>query len=400
MATCIATVFASLTIIFNDLLNLISSMEFPLVRYRAAKSLDAMAITTLRDLVPTKLAGGVWNCLMKYKQTIENFPVSKTCELLILIAPIIQKWTYDAICHDLVNLEGNKYVNEVPSKTGGPPEGEKKEFLLEEHHPIWVELLFALIAYVDESDLSTRDLQKLVQALSKCRVQIDKLSLHVETFVAHDSALHQKINRIIRETGLRELGQLEQDLVFCDAEFKDVIKVLTAKEDVTLDNKLRLLMIAASIYPEKFEGEKGLNLMKLAKLTADDTTAVNNMRLFGGSSEKKKSRRGKKRTARKDRSGGEEIPLCRINEAPVAHSMRSRWTRTWARPRSSDDGCSSDSVLKHALSGFEKIGQCIFEFVVGGATSSELRICYKLTTELNGEVMLTAHELSLDDIQI
>ncbi|KAH9801712.1 SNARE-interacting protein KEULE [Citrus sinensis] len=381
MATCIATVFASLTII-----------EFPLVRYRAAKSLDAMAITTLRDLVPTKLAGGVWNCLMKYKQTIENFPVSKTCELLIL------KWTYDAICHDLVNLEGNKYVNEVPSKTGGPPEGEKKEFLLEEHHPIWVELLFALIAY---------------------------------TFVAHDSALHQKINRIIRETGLRELGQLEQDLVFCDAEFKDVIKVLTAKEDVTLDNKLRLLMIAASIYPEKFEGEKGLNLMKLAKLTADDMTAVNNMRLFGGSSEKKKSRRGKKRTARKDRSGGEEISLLKnlvktncqrmiihvymndpsptfhgtahfavINEAPVAHSMRSRRTRTWARPRSSDDGCSSDSVLKHALSGFEKIGQCIFEFVVGGATSSELRICYKLTTELNGEVMLTAHELSLDDIQI
>ncbi|KAK9211989.1 hypothetical protein WN943_001368 [Citrus x changshan-huyou] len=68
--------------------------------------------------------------------------------------------------------------------------------------------------------------------------------------------------------------------------------------------------------------------------------------------------------------------------------MRSRWTRTWARPRSSDDGCSSDSVLKHALSGFEKIGQCIFEFVVGGATSSELRICYKLTTELNGEVVL------------
>ncbi|KAK9208957.1 hypothetical protein WN944_001318 [Citrus x changshan-huyou] len=84
-----------------------------------------------------------------------------------------------------------------------------------------------------------------------------------------------------------------------------------------------------------------------------------------------------------------------INEAPAAHLMRSRRTRTWARPRSSDDGCSSDSVLKHALSGFEKIGQCIFEFVVGGATSSELRVCYKLTTELNGEVVLGSS--SLDD---
>jgi hypothetical protein len=39
-----------------------------------------------------------------------------------------------------------------------------------------------------------------------------------------------KINRIIRESGLRELGQLEQDLVFGDAGMKDVIKFLTTKE--------------------------------------------------------------------------------------------------------------------------------------------------------------------------
>jgi hypothetical protein len=38
------------------------------------------------------------------------------------------------------------------------------------------------------------------------------------------------INRIIRESGLLELGQLEQDLVFGDAAMKDVIKFLTMKE--------------------------------------------------------------------------------------------------------------------------------------------------------------------------
>ncbi|KAK9177943.1 hypothetical protein WN943_027133 [Citrus x changshan-huyou] len=505
MATRIATVFASLR-------------EFPLVRYRAAKSLDAMTITTFRDLVPTKLAAGVWNCLMKYKQTIQNFPMSETCELLILdrsvdqIAPIIHEWTYDAICHDLLNLEGNKYVHEVPSKTDGPPE--KKEVLLEEHDPIWVELRHAHIADASErlhekmtgfvsknkaaqiqngsrdgSNLSTRDLQKLVQALPQYSEQIDKLSLHVEDRCQERKGekgrkvdercqkdaewslvqIAGKINRIIRETGLRELGQLEQDLVFGDAGFKDVIKFLTAKEDITRENKLRLLMIVASIYPEKFEGEKGLNLMKLAKLTADDMTAVNNMRLLGGALESKKSTIGafslkfdihkKKRAARKDRSGREETwQLSRFypmieelveklgknelskddypcmndpsptfhgttqsaltNEVPAAHSMRSRRTPTWARPRSSDDGYSSDSVLKHASSDFKKMGQRIFVFIVGGATRSELRVCHKLTAKLNREVvlgssslddppqfitklkMLTAHELSLDDIQI
>lgn len=40
-------------------------------------------------------------------------------------------------------------------------------------------------------------------------------------------------------------------------------KSTTYMQDITRENKLRLLMIVASIYPEKFEGEKGLNLMKV-----------------------------------------------------------------------------------------------------------------------------------------
>ncbi|XP_010546254.1 PREDICTED: SNARE-interacting protein KEULE [Tarenaya hassleriana] len=478
MASRIATVFASLR-------------EFPSVRYRAAKSLDASTMTTFRDLIPTKLAAGIWNCLAKYKQTIENFPPTETCELLILdrsidqIAPVIHEWTYDAMCHDLLNMEGNKYVHEVPSKTGGQPE--KKDVLLEEHDPIWLELRHAHIADASErlhdkmtnflsknkaaqiqhgmrdaGELSTRDLQKMVQALPQYSEQIDKLSLHVE--------IARKINDLIREQGLRELGQLQQDLVFGDAGMKDVIKYLSTKEDASRENKLRLLMILATIYPEKFEGEKGQNLMKLAKLSADDMTAVNNMRLLGSAVDTKKNSTGtftlkfdlhkKKKAARKERHeeetwqlsrfypmieelveklGKGELPKedypCMNDPSPsfhgttshsssvstpgqVAQSMRSRRTPTWAKPRSSDDGYSSDSVLRHASSDFKKMGQRIFVFIVGGATRSELRICHKLTGKLRREVilgssslddppqfitklkLLTANELSLDDLQI
>ncbi|PQQ19928.1 SNARE-interacting protein KEULE [Prunus yedoensis var. nudiflora] len=477
MAARVATVLASLR-------------EFPFVRYRAAKSLDATTMTTFRDLIPTKLAAGIWDCLMKYKKSIPNFPETETCELLILdrsvdqIAPIIHEWTYDAMCHDLLNMDGNKYVHEVPSRTGGPPE--KKEVLLEDHDPIWLELRHAHIADASERlhekmtnfitknkaaqihhgardarELSTRDLQKMVQALPQYSEQIDKLSLHVE--------IAGKVNRIIRELGLRELGQLEQDLVFGDAGMKDVIKFLTTKDDTTGENKLRLLMILAAIYPEKFEGEKGHNLMKLAKLPPDDMNAVNNMRLLGGSSDNKKSSiatfalkfdmHKKKRGGRKERpSEGETWQLSRfypiieelvenlskgelskedypclndpsptfhgtshgaaIHQHPVAHSMRSRRAPTWARPKNSDDGYSSDSVLRHASSDFKKMGQRIFVVIVGGATRSELRVCHKLTTKLRREVvlgssclddpapfitklkMMTANELSLDDLQI
>ena len=34
-------------------------------------------------------------------------------------------------------------------------------------------------------------------------------------------------------------------------------------QDASRENKLRLLMIYASIYPEKFEGDKGTKLMQV-----------------------------------------------------------------------------------------------------------------------------------------
>ncbi|CAL9773812.1 unnamed protein product [Musa acuminata subsp. burmannicoides] len=464
--------------------------EFPYVRYRAAKSsLDASTVTTLHDLVPTKLAAGVWNCLSRYKAKIHDFPQRETCELLIVdrsidqIAPIIHEWTYDAMCHDLLNMDGNKYTHEVPNKTGST---DKKEVLLEDHDPIWLELWHAHIADASErlhekmtnfisknkaaqihhgsrdgGELSTRDLQKMVQALPQYTEQIDKLSLHVE--------IADQISGIIREQGLREVGQLEQDLVFGDAGTKELINFLRTKQDISCENKLRLMMIYASIYPEKFEGDKASKLMQLAQLSSDDMIAVNNMRYLGGYGTKKTSRSGftlkfdaykKKHAVRKERKSEEvtwqlfkfyplieelieklskgELPkdeypcmndpsssfhetsqdasASTTHHAP-AQSMRSR-RATWARPRSSDDGYSSDSVLRHSSSDFKKMGQRIFIFIIGGATRSELRVVHKLTTKLKREIilgsssiddpsqfitklkMLSPQEISLDDLEI
>ncbi|KAK6246576.1 hypothetical protein SCA6_009666, partial [Theobroma cacao] len=326
--------------------------EFPLIRYRAAKSIDATTPTTFCDLIPTKLAAGVWNHLMKYKQIMPNFPQAETCDLLILdrsvdqIAPVIHEWFYDAMCHDLLDIEGNKYV----------------------------------------------------------------------------------------------------------------------RENTTHEDKLRLLMILAAIYPEELEGEKGLNWMKLAKLPAEDMSAVNNMKLLGGSPDAKKSFTGifslkfdfhkRRHVARKERIDVEETwqlsrfypmieelienlsngelsekeypclngpsatsygssPTSHVHQG-LAHSTRSRRTPTWAKRQNVDDKYSSDSVLKHASSDLKRMGRRIFVFIAGGATRSELRVCHKLTNKLKREIVLgssslddpsqfvsklkqlAAHELSLD----
>ncbi|XP_073027533.1 protein transport Sec1a-like [Primulina eburnea] len=459
MATRIATVFASLK-------------EYPFVRYKAAKGLEDSMMTTSRDLVPTKLAAVIWNNISMYKSSIPNFPQTETCELLIVdrsvdqIAPIIHEWTYDAMCHDLLDLDGNKYVHEVPSKSGGQPE--RKEVLLEDHDPVWLELRHVHIAEASErlhekmsnfvsknkaaqlqqregSELSTRDLQKMVQSLPQYNEQMEKLSLHVE--------IAGKLNKIIRDSGLRDLGQLEQDLIFGDAGTKEVINFLRTKQEGMCENKLRLMMMYASVYPEKFEGDKALKLMQLAKLSCEDMKAVKNMKLLEGTDAKKTSHgtfslkfdsAKRKQAARKDRTGEDEtwalsrfypvieelieqlskgeLPKdefqCMNNPSPpgngkerasvasqaasartgqstAPHSMRSRRTATWARPRSSDDGYSSDSVLRNASGDFKKMGQRIFVFIIGGATRSELRVCHKLTTKLKREVVLGT--TSMDD---
>ncbi|KAG8374794.1 hypothetical protein BUALT_Bualt10G0032700 [Buddleja alternifolia] len=93
--------------------------------------------------------------------------------------------------------------------------------------------------------------------------------------------------------------------------------------------------------------------------------------------------------------GTSQAAPVRTGQVPAPHSMRSRRTATWARPRNSDDGYSSDSILRHASSDFKKMGQRIFVFIVGGATRSELRVCHKLSTKLKREIILGSS--SLDD---
>uniref|UniRef100_A0A0E0G8D1 SNARE-interacting protein KEULE n=1 Tax=Oryza nivara TaxID=4536 RepID=A0A0E0G8D1_ORYNI len=465
MATRIATVFASMR-------------EFPRVHYRVARTIDASTLTTLRDLAPTKLAAGVWNCLARFKAMIPEFPQTETCELLIVdrsidqIAPIIHEWTYDAMCHDLLCMDGNKYVQQVPSKSGSGTEN--KEVLLEDHDPIWLELRHAserlhekmtnfvsknkaaqlhqarniysgqqMITKVNSGnggDLSTKELQKMVQALPQYSDQIDKLALHVE--------IAGKLNSTIKEQQLKDVGQLEQDLVFGDAGTKELINFFRTHLDISRENKLRLLMVYAAINPDKTRSDKGAKLMQLAGLSADDMIAVSNMRCLCGHDSKKSSAGGftlkfdlrkKRHGIRKERIGEESkwmlsrfypileelieklskgelpkdeyhclndpspsfrgIPSASTQTSPAhqpAQSMRSRRTGgTWARPRDSDDGYSSDSVLKHTSSNSRKLGQRLFVFVIGGATRSELCAAHKLSSKLKREIILGSS--SLDD---
>ncbi|KAL7594454.1 hypothetical protein Lser_V15G28788 [Lactuca serriola] len=230
-----------------------------------------------------------------------------------IIAPVIHEWTYDAMFHDLLQMEGNKYVHVVPSKTGDGYE--RKEVLLEDPDPASERLHDKMTNFVsrnkaaqmhgrDGGEMSTRDLQKMVQALPQYNEQMDKLSLHVD--------LAGKINGIIREMGLRDVGQLEQDLVFGDAGTKDIIKFLK-EQDATDEQKIRLLMIYVATHLEKFETDKLAKILDLADLLPEDMKAIYNMRFLESAPDSMNNSNSgfplkfdkKRRGLRKDRPGEE-----------------------------------------------------------------------------------------------
>jgi hypothetical protein len=91
----------NLLIIFLGMLMSIFQ-EFPFVRFRAARSLDVTTMTTSRDLIPTKLAARIWDSLTQYKQKIENFPQTETCELLILDRSIDQVFKCTLLINSLL----------------------------------------------------------------------------------------------------------------------------------------------------------------------------------------------------------------------------------------------------------------------------------------------------------
>jgi syntaxin-binding protein 1 len=200
------------------------------------------------------------------------------------------------------------------------------------------------------------------------------------------------------------------------------------------ENKLRLLMIYVATHPEKLDATKRLQWMKLARLSGDEMNAVTNLEFLGVQVSKKQPQSGveklalkfgarkSKRPLRRTREQDEESwqlsrfypliqdvvedidkgvlsreeypylkepsgsamhsssPSSRPPTAPHSKPVQSMRTTakgpgtTWAsRGRApSDDGYSSDSVLKTAVSDPKINGKRIFVFIIGGMTRSEV----------------------------
>jgi syntaxin-binding protein 1 len=257
-------------------------------------------------------------------------PSAPTCDLLVLdrssdvVAPVAREWTYEAMVHDLLPVSPlGVYRYDIETNAGR----QRKEAVLGECDPLWVELRHAHIASALNTlaekarefsergggrltgESTTGSIKRAVENLPRFMEAQAKLSVH--------TSIAAQINAILRDRGLSEIGHVEESVVFGEATSKDVVALLNAFKardaDMSQADKLRLLLLYAASHPEKFDDAERARWAKLTGLTPGDLAAVSNLERLGAKIEKPK-RGGAAATFRTTKA-----------KRPIVHSRKSEW---------------------------------------------------------------------------
>ncbi|KAK3279046.1 Sec1-like domain containing protein [Cymbomonas tetramitiformis] len=237
--------------------------------------------------VSQRVAQAVQERVSHLQRTNPDMPQLQTCDLLVLdrsldpVAPVIHDWTYEAMCYDLLPLEGDMYQRKVTT-TGG--EEKVKQEKLGETDSLWREYRHLHVAeafirvaekakeftstnktarsmvqksgHAASADMSTTKIKNLVESLPEYQNQLAGIARHTE--------IASTLQDLVTARSLNDVGKLEQDIVFGDANSKDLIKLLEAKPDLEDMDKLRVLLCYMALNPEKLDAGE---IKKWEKLT-------------------------------------------------------------------------------------------------------------------------------------
>lgn len=215
--------------------------------------------------------------------SLSSFPKVPSCDCLILdrtmdaVAPIIHEWTYEAMAYDLLPVENNVYNR--PGGTVGTT-----EVLLDEQDNLWKELRHMHIAEASTAVNDKIDAFKKANAAARIkvrglcfwllieipgccwdghddtghedthsvasRIQVPlRIAWQPESAVGNrdvlsNMSLHIDISRdlfqVTNDRHLKEIGELEQDLVYGEKHSKDIIALLSNDLNLNGEDKVQM----------------------------------------------------------------------------------------------------------------------------------------------------------------
>lgn len=417
----------SCNLIVQQLFSICTSFNYPIIRYARSHPLSAAITAKLCGLMELK------EIEMKNENSVLLL-VDRTHDL---ISPLIHEFSYQSMLADILGLGENGKL--VYKKESGLNEG--KDIILNEKDKIWTKTRHWHIEAVHQkiassakhlhyeqssSEIKKQELEKkgdlkglfeLAKAVPINQSLASKLSDHLD--------LVSLCYSYFKENFIEELSTLEQDLStgltsnFKKIEYNKVYKALKNimnNPKISLNNKLRLLMINLNTGPTKENWKK-----LLANIPQHGINVLRNYREILRTTSRQKQTRPPQadefnytlqrykpalynilKDLINDKLCQDEFPYFYHNDKDKLCDRikceKSKWKRT-------DSKYKWKSILKRSKSdqSVESTSRRIIIFMIGGLSLNELRACYELSNEsvsiYAGSTHLLTPEKFIKDIQ-
>ncbi|KAG6897816.1 hypothetical protein C0992_010620 [Termitomyces sp. T32_za158] len=411
-------------------------------RTNLARGGEARAYEAVENDHATKiLAFFVQNALEEYKKQNPDFgkhppgspEASRSRATLIItdrtmdmVAPFLHEFTYQAMVNDLLPIDdGAKYTYKFQSSVGAY---EDKTATLSDSDTVWTEVrhmhmkeaidkllgdfnkfLQENAVFQGEGAASLNDMKDMLANLPQYQEQREKFSLHLS--MAQDCMAIFERNKLplvanveqCCATGATAEGKTPKHLV------EEMVPLLDSRDVVNM-NKVRIVALYIQ-YRDGVPEEDRRRLYQHARLTLAEQDAVNALVHMGVRISRTAADRDIKKTFKQKSSNGDEYELSRykpvlralleeqvagkldnslfpyVKETPTAAPMPSSLRSPPPQPTSLRSQKPSWHRARSGVSQVEVRGRIIV-FVVGGATFSELRESYQLSTALNRDIYL------------
>lgn len=388
--------------------------EYPIVRYGSS------TLNGWDQPLPRKLASMVQDKideLFRLDTEIDANDRPRSTLLILdrtfdLYAPLLHEYTYQAMIHDLVNIEGNKYEYET---TNANSQTIKKSIILDEDDKAWSEMRHMHIAdcltkltedfnkFRSENQIAgkgtdgaktAKDVAQLMKSAPQYFEQLSKFSVHMQ--------LVDNVMGLFKTKKLEDVSGIEQNLATGENEEKEPVKnpipeitALLKRSDISENDKVRSVLLY-SLFKGGLSKEDKSAILQGVSMSEDNKEMLSFFStIFGVKPDQDATAVDPKKNKKKKEDGEDDVSYHLSRYVPKLKKILEKLANNEASstdfPFIKETPIDEEDVVKESRGTSVRTAKAawtqkkkeettktrLIVFIVGGVTYSEIRSAYE-----------------------